>query len=182
MEKEKAVETDTSITGFDKLTDEQVIVAKKVVEVFLLNVEAAEKEDMELYLSTVISNLVEVLKDSIEPVFEQFNLTYNVVGDIEVVSVAEDLSKVEIKVTQDTLKVEPNQAFTDNRLTANHTLILEEGEYRLAGSVVDPSSVEYLEDIQEAIKNSTSGTENTEEELEVVTGAEGSSEDESNDK
>lgn len=172
--------TSTSISGLEDLTDDQVSAAEKAVEVFLLNMEATETENMELYSSTIISNLVEVSKESIEPVFEQFDLTYSVVGDIEVVSVSKDLSRVEIKVTQDTLKAEPNQPFTDNRLTATHTLVLEDGDYRISGSVIDPLTVEYLEDVQELIKNSTSGTGGVE--LEVVTGEEGSKDAESSNK
>ena len=142
------------IVGLEGLTEEQVSAAEKAVNTILLNMDSAQAEDMELYLTTVSKELAEASKATMEPVFAELDLAYKIIGDIEVVKVAEDLSEIVVKATQDTLKTDVTAAFNDNRLTATHTLTLDdEGNYRISATEVDPASIEYLGDMSGVVKD-----------------------------
>lgn len=147
---------ETSVTpaviGLDGLSDEQVVAAKKAIDVFLTNIEASEAEDIDLYLTTIADEIQEVTRTGLVDMFAELDLDYNIIGDIEVVSVSDDLNTIEIRVTQETMQLTESPHFRDNKITALHTLTLaQDGTYRIQSSVPDLESIEYLGDVPQAL-------------------------------
>lgn len=127
------------------LTEEEKEAVAKAKKVIQLNLEYAEKEDLEKYLSTLNTKDMDLERESSKYVFEELDLKYNIVGEIDAVEISSDLSKIKLKVTQETIGKSKDGNFKSNRLVATHTLSLIEGEYKITETIIDEGSFEYLE-------------------------------------
>jgi PBP1b-binding outer membrane lipoprotein LpoB len=123
--------------------------AKDVVQTFM---KAAEEEDMELLMSTISENggSYALVKETYERMFEIYDLDY----EVEKMTVIESSNKkVVIEVVQTTRKIS-GPKFNDSRITATHTLVKENGEFKFVDSQFDVDNIELL--------NEDDNSENTE--------------------
>lgn len=134
-------ETENSEEGTEESTEEGEIVnpaiefdeviVEELTTLLFENLEFAQNEDFENYLSTLASEIREN-EDNIEQVrslFENFDLEYEILN-FEVLSIEEDHAVV--KVVQKTVAtyVAEGWEFTDSIVTAQHTFIKEEDGYK----------------------------------------------------
>lgn len=129
-------------TGCSSSSEEEIKEAVK--KVLYDNIEYAENEDIEGYMSTILKEGNEELYNNTEAqmvsAFEVFDLDYEI-EKVEFEDVTED--KVVVRVVQTTKKVSGGE-FKDNRIEAKHTLVkTEDGTYKFIGSEL--TNIEYLD-------------------------------------
>lgn len=114
-----------------------------IKEVLQLNLDAAESEDLELYLSTLANEAVAVENENhaIQNLFDTYDIDYELV-DIEDITIDGNTAKVKMTQSSKALEVAEGYMFNDNVAVATHTLIKEDGKWKIAATEVN--SVELL--------------------------------------
>lgn len=105
---------------------------KEAIEVIEKNLEAAEKEDIPAYLSTIIKAGHEDTSKELEDFFESYDLEHTILG-ITVLDQKED--KMLLEVTQQsvaTFTAEDADEYKNHVAVANHTLVKEDGQWKIA--------------------------------------------------
>ena len=118
--------------------DRQDVIAIK--QLLYENIEAAEQEDIETYMTTIDKNSPsrEQNRMLMEWIFDSYDLNY-VIEEYEIVSIADDTARV--KIIQTTTKV-AGADFKDNRLTGVHILKKTEGQWKFFE--IEINNIEYL--------------------------------------
>ena len=118
--------------------DRQDVIAIK--QLLYENIEAAEQEDIETYMTTIDKNSPsrEQNRMLMEWIFDSYDLNY-VIEEYEIVSIADDTARV--KIIQTTTKV-AGADFKDNRLTGVHILKKTEDQWKFFE--IEINNIEYL--------------------------------------
>lgn len=113
-----------------KITNNQDL--EEAIEVIEKNIEAAEKEDIPTYLSTIIKSGHGDTAKELEEFFKSYDLEHTILG-ITVLDQEEE--KMLIEVTQQSVTVftaEDADEYKDHVAVANHTLVKEDGQWKIA--------------------------------------------------
>ncbi|CAM3825816.1 hypothetical protein [Mesobacillus zeae] len=104
----------------------------------------AEEENMDQYLDTLLISPEdkELTKTQMGPIFEKTELEYKL-ESMKVLESSADSAKVEVVQTTVAKEVTDNFQFKDNRVTGIHTMKLDNGKWKTAGTEV--KNVEYME-------------------------------------
>ncbi|WP_071461501.1 hypothetical protein [Bacillus massilinigeriensis] len=122
--------------------DSKVVAA--IEKDLLENMKYAEEENIEKYLDTLLisEQEKELTTQQMEPLFQSTDLDYNL-ESIKVLEAADDMAKVEAVQTTVAKKVEGNGQFKNNRVSAIHTMKLDNGMWKTAATEI--KNVEYME-------------------------------------
>lgn len=134
------------LKGHENLTEAQKQAAENAFKVLKRNLESTNNENIEGYLTTVKTQDEELTRTTQQGMFDKLNIYNRFASDVEVIFVADDLSKIELRVTQDAISTELTEDFQNQRLTALHVVELVEGEYKITATKVEPSSIFLLDD------------------------------------
>lgn len=118
------VQEKNKVTNVDDLEEAIQVVEK--------NIQAAEEEDIEAYLSTIIKSGHEDTAKELEEFFKSYDLEHTILA-ISVMDQEED--KMLLEVTQQsvaTFVAEDAQEYKDHVAVANHTLVKEDGQWKVA--------------------------------------------------
>lgn len=140
---EEKVIVDENTKIEESMTEEELEeIALAVLEA---NVKYAETEELDKYLNTLSSeaNNEETIA-SIEELFDAFNLDYDLL-DVEIQSITHE--EATIFVTQKTVATEivDGYQFKHHIVDATHTLINENGNYKIYTTEVHQESIQYLD-------------------------------------
>lgn len=117
-----------------EVTDREAI--EEAVQVIENNIAYAEAEDMDGYLSTIVSSAHENTRTELEAFFELYDLEHTILS-ITVLEQEEDTMLIE--VFQQTVAVDQAEEaddYRDHLGVANHTLVLEDGEWKISETVM----------------------------------------------
>ncbi|MFC5465681.1 hypothetical protein [Lederbergia graminis] len=141
-EHEKNIQDPIDDEEFEKVDPIQI--EKDIREVITTNLEYANQENIEGYLSTIhlIDKDVDNLKKEFESVFLSFDLKHTLNRDIEMIFISEDGTKAEVLVQQKSVSSNGDSDYQDNNSTLIQTLLLDNGKWKIYETEVQ--SVEYL--------------------------------------
>lgn len=108
-----------------KVTNEQDVLA--VYELLEKNLQAANDEDIETYLSTLVPSAREATKKEMIPFFEKYDVKHTLVA-FEVTK--EDGKRILVKARQKTVN-EGKEKYRNHITEANHTFVKVDGEWLL---------------------------------------------------
>lgn len=117
-----------------EITDREAV--QEAVQVIEDNLAYAEEEDMDGYLSTIVSSAHENTRSELEAFFELYDLEHTVLG---ITVLEQDEESMLIEVFQQTVAVDQAEEaddYRDHLGVANHTLILEDGEWKISETVM----------------------------------------------
>lgn len=123
-------EVSYEIEGLAEVTDQKA--AEEAIQVIEKNIQYAKEEDMEGYLSTILSSAHENTRTELEDFFEEYDIEHTILS-IEVIDQKAD--QMLVRVEQQSVAVhikEGAEEYRDHVAEANHTLVLEEGEWKIA--------------------------------------------------
>lgn len=113
-----------------KVTDSNEI--KEAVEVIEKNIEAAEAEDIDAYLSTIIKSGHADTAQELEEFFKSYDLEHTILA---ITVLDQEDEKMLIEVTQQsiaTFTAEDVPEYKNHVAVANHTLVKEDDEWKIA--------------------------------------------------
>ena len=98
----------------------------EIREFVLSDVRNLEREDLEAALRSYHSSKRSTMRVLLQNIFSQYDLRYQLI-DAKIMSYTGE--ELVVRVTQETRKVAGTAKFRDNRVTADHTLIREDGKW-----------------------------------------------------
>ncbi|MFL2134115.1 hypothetical protein [Desemzia sp. FAM 24101] len=110
--------------------------AQEVVQVIQDNLHYAQEEDMEGYLSTLISSAREETEEELFPFFESYDLEHTVLS-VEILDQEEN--RMLIKTEQQAVMVDSvdgAEQYRDHIAEANHTVIKENEEWKIEETIM----------------------------------------------
>ncbi|ADU32280.1 FxLYD domain-containing protein [Evansella cellulosilytica] len=132
VEPDEVEETEEIEEQEEELTEEE-----RILEVIRLNIEAANKKDVDLYLSTIHPELegFDTQEEELTQFFQENDIKYTA-EEVEVIEIGEDEAKVEI------VQLNEFALEADTRAVAIYTMRKYEGEWKIAETeVVDVTYV-----------------------------------------
>ena len=109
---------------------------EEAIQVIEDSLEYATQEDMEGYLSTIVSSGREETKKELTPVFEDYDLEHTVLS-AEVLE--QEKNRVLIRVKQQTVMVdavENIKPYRSHIAEANHELVKEDGQWKIKETIM----------------------------------------------
>lgn len=129
-----------TINSEDTINEE----VKAAVQVVEDNLRYAQEENMEGYLSTLVSSAHEETKAELTPFFEEYDLNHTILS-VEILEQEEEIML--IRTEQQTVmedSVEGAEPYRDHIAEANHTLVKENGEWKIEETIMtDTIFLEY---------------------------------------
>lgn len=113
-----------------EVTDSKEV--EEAIKVIKKNLKSAENEDMEAYRSTIIKSAHGDTTEELEKFFEDYDLEHTVLG-VTVLEQEEDTML--LQVTQQSIATdvaEGAEEYKDHIAVANHTLLKEDGQWKIA--------------------------------------------------
>lgn len=114
----------------DDINEEE---AEAALDVLFKNIEYANAQDVDGYLKAIPEEDQEMTKDAVQQMFDEGKTEMEIV-DYEVLSTDEEV--VEIGVVQTTVAIDEIEGMEDNILEIIHTLVVEDGDWKIAGSEI----------------------------------------------
>lgn len=118
--------------------------ARTAVQVIEDNLTYAQEENMEGYLSTIVSSAHEETEAELTPFFEEYDLNHTILS-VEILEREEDIML--IRTEQQTVmvdSVEEAEPYRNHIAEANHTLVKENGEWKIEETIMtDTIFLEY---------------------------------------
>lgn len=106
--------------------------AEDAVQVIERNLQYAQDEDMEGYLSTIVSKAHENTQSELEIFFELYDIEHTILS-IEVMDQQSDQMLIRVEQQSVAVDVRPEaEQYRDHISEANHTLIIEDGQWKIA--------------------------------------------------
>lgn len=133
---------------------EPITVEEQIVNVIKLNMEMAEKEDLDGYMATIDidEEIVEDQRRAHQEFFDAYDIDYELLS-AEVIEITETTAKVEIVQKAVATYVADGNVYNNHQVTANHNLTLVDGEWKISTTEVDENSIIYLDSNGEPIEN-----------------------------
>lgn len=118
------------IEGQSEITDSKA--AAEAVDVIEQNLQYAQEEDMNGYLSTIVSEAHENTRSELQMFFELYDIEHTILR-VEVLD--QQLDQMLIQVEQQSVVIEAvseAEQYRDHVSEANHTLVIENGQWKIA--------------------------------------------------
>lgn len=115
---------------------QNMTVAEEAVQVIENNLQYASQEDMDGYVSTIISSAREETAAELATVFETYDLEHTLLS-VEVLE--QEDSRMLIRTQQQTVmidSIEGTEKYRNHIAEANYTMLLEEGEWKIEETVM----------------------------------------------
>lgn len=118
----------------DVTNQEAVEEAAKVIEI---NMAAAESEDLDLYVTTIVSKAHENTREELSKFYEQYDLEHTILS-INLLEEEEDTLLFEVfqQSVATYTSEEAEGEYRDHLAVAHHTLVLEDGEWKISETAI----------------------------------------------
>lgn len=123
---------DVIISG--KIQDKKTVYA--AVNLLQKNLKAASEKDLPNYLATLVTSARQETEPEIQAFFSEQTLEHRLIS-VQVKSISQ--TKVTITAQQETLNLEKSNSeknYPDHQTEANHTLIIEDGQWKIAETIM----------------------------------------------
>lgn len=148
---------DNTSSEKEQVEEEPISAEEQVINVIKLNMDYAEKEDLDGYLSTINipEEFIEEQRQSNQEFFDLFDIDYELLS-IEVVELTETTAIVDIVQQTIATEIAEGYMFNHSQLAATHYLDLVDGEWKISATEIDDSSIIYLDANGEPLENAES--------------------------